>query len=124
MVQHLVGLWVQHEICGFPKIRGTLLGVPRLRTVVYWGRPILGNHHVDAACVRGICSPEYGPFLWDSIGSGQHPIYDSDWWAIRSQSLHRLSTQFFSAPLRRGKYQIGGRKWECLAIIKSPCTTK
>ena len=35
---------------GFPKIRGTILGVPILRMRVfgglYWGPPILGNYHV------------------------------------------------------------------------------
>ena len=29
----------------FPKIRGTILGVPILRIIVYWGPPILGNYH-------------------------------------------------------------------------------
>ena len=35
---------------GFPKIRGTLLGVPIIRTIVfwglYWGPLILGNYHI------------------------------------------------------------------------------
>ena len=34
----------------FPKIRGTILGVPTKRTVVfwglYWGSLVLGNYHV------------------------------------------------------------------------------
>ena len=37
-------------IWGFPKIRGTFLGVPRIRTIVYWGLYwgplILGNFHM------------------------------------------------------------------------------
>ena len=37
-------------IWGFPKIRPTILGVPIIRTVVfwglYWGPPILGNCHI------------------------------------------------------------------------------
>ena len=37
-------------IWGFPKIRGTLLGVPIIRTVVfgglYWVTLILGNYHI------------------------------------------------------------------------------
>ena len=37
---------------GFPKIRGTILGVPILRTIVYlglyWGPPILGNYLLEA----------------------------------------------------------------------------
>ena len=35
---------------GFPKIRGTLLGVPIIRTIVFWGLHwgphILGNYHL------------------------------------------------------------------------------
>ena len=35
---------------GFPKIRGTILGVPILRTIVlgglYWGPLVLGNYQV------------------------------------------------------------------------------
>ena len=35
---------------GFPKIRGTILGVPIIRTMVfwglYWGPPILGNYQI------------------------------------------------------------------------------
>ena len=38
-------------IWGFPKIRGTFLGVPIIRIIVYWGvywgPPILGNYHID-----------------------------------------------------------------------------
>ena len=34
---------------GFPKIRGTFLRIPIIRTIVYldlyWGPPILGNYH-------------------------------------------------------------------------------
>ena len=36
-------------IWGFPKIRGTILGVPIIRTIIfwglYWGPIILGNYH-------------------------------------------------------------------------------
>ena len=38
-------------IWGFPKIRGTLLGVPIIRTVIflglYWGPLVLGNYHLS-----------------------------------------------------------------------------
>ena len=38
---------------GFPKIRGTILGVPIIRTIVfwglYWGPLILGNYHIREA---------------------------------------------------------------------------
>ena len=37
-------------IWGFPKIRGTFLGVPMMRTIVYWGlywgSLILGNYPI------------------------------------------------------------------------------
>ena len=37
-------------IWGFPKIRATCLGVPIIRTIVfwglYWGLLILGNYHI------------------------------------------------------------------------------
>ena len=40
------------QIWGFPKIRGTLLGVPITRIIVfrglYWGSLILGNYHLNA----------------------------------------------------------------------------
>ena len=40
------------SIWGFPKIRGTLLGVPIVRIIVfrglYWGSLILGNYHFIA----------------------------------------------------------------------------
>ena len=36
---------------GFPKIRGTFLGVPMIRILVFWGLRwgplVLGNYHVD-----------------------------------------------------------------------------
>ena len=35
----------------FPKIRGTFLGVPIIRTIafwgLYWGPPTLGNYHIS-----------------------------------------------------------------------------
>ena len=38
---------------GFPKIRGTLLGVPMIRIIVFWGlylgAPILGNYQISEA---------------------------------------------------------------------------
>ena len=38
------------DVWGFPKIRGTILGVPIIRTIVvwgiYWGSLILGNYRV------------------------------------------------------------------------------
>ena len=36
----MLGIWE------FPKIRGTILGVPILRIIVFWGPPILGNYHI------------------------------------------------------------------------------
>ena len=38
-------------IWGFPKIMGTFLGVPIIRTTVFWGldwgASILGNYHIE-----------------------------------------------------------------------------
>ena len=48
------------RIWGFPKIKGTFLGVPIIRNIVYWGlywgSPILGNYHMGD-------SQNYGPLL-------------------------------------------------------------
>ena len=42
----------------FPKIRGTILGVPIIRTVafgsLYWGSPILENNHIKTSYSRPI----------------------------------------------------------------------
>ena len=41
------------QMGGFPKIRGTFLGVPIMRFIVfwglYWGPPILGNYHMGVS---------------------------------------------------------------------------
>ena len=34
-----------HDTWGFPKIKGTLSGVPIIRTVAYWGS-MLGSHYL------------------------------------------------------------------------------
>ena len=44
------GLSLGFRIWGFPKIMGTILGAPILRTIVHWGLycgpPNLGNYHL------------------------------------------------------------------------------
>ena len=44
------GFLTREYTWGFPTIRGTFLGVPIIRTIVYWGLywvpPILGNYHL------------------------------------------------------------------------------
>ena len=39
----------------FPKIRGTILGAPIIRAIIfwglYWGPLILGNYHVIGECI-------------------------------------------------------------------------
>ena len=41
-----------------PKIMGTFLGVPIIRTIVfwglYWGAPVLGNYHMNMRSMRGL----------------------------------------------------------------------
>ena len=57
----------------FPKIRGTILGVPILRIIVYWGLywgpPILGNYHIITyiPLIRHV--GHTGPFvsLWNTV---------------------------------------------------------
>ena len=48
---------------GFPKIRGTILGVPIIRTIVfwglYWGPPIKGNYHVLRCILEILHGPKY-----------------------------------------------------------------
>ena len=45
-----MGLYRVHPLRWVPKITGTFLGVPIIRTIVYWGlywgTPILGNYHL------------------------------------------------------------------------------
>ena len=48
---------------GFPKTRGTLLGVPIIRTIVYWGPLILGNYQI-------IPNPMVLP-LWTLLASSE-----------------------------------------------------
>ena len=48
---HFFRIGSYKAIWGFPKIRGTILGVPLIRTMVFcglcWGPPILGNYHIE-----------------------------------------------------------------------------
>ena len=45
-------IWSCYAIWGFPKIRGTILGVRIIRIIIYWGLYwgplILGNYHISA----------------------------------------------------------------------------
>ena len=47
-----IGYYLGFRVQGvrFPKIRGTFLGVPIIRTIVFWclylGPPVLGNNHI------------------------------------------------------------------------------
>ena len=50
--RQLVNIRVTLVLSGsFPKMRGTILGVPIIRTIVfwglYWGPLILGDYHLD-----------------------------------------------------------------------------
>ena len=46
---------------GFPKIRGTILGVPVMRAIVFWGLYrvplIFGNYHIFGAEDLALCVP-------------------------------------------------------------------
>ena len=45
-----------HRTWGVPKIRGTFLGVPIIRIIIfgdpYWGPPILGNYHMSSRILQ------------------------------------------------------------------------
>ena len=64
-------------IWGFPKIRCTFLGVPVIRTIVfwglYWGPPILGNYHIFG------CLP--------AIGNSQPFGFTENFWTCGAQVL-------------------------------------
>ena len=63
----------------FPKIRGTYLRVPSIRTIVYWdlywGKLILGNYNLNWSFLINISSrPETRP-LWDRTALYiNHPV--------------------------------------------------
>ena len=69
------------HIWGFPKIRGTLLGVPIRRTIVfwglYWGPLILGNYHLPSFKIARASSMSL---------EAQLPIY----WVSDLKSLYEL----------------------------------
>ena len=58
--------WGSREYGEFPKIRGTFLGIPIIRIVVFWGLdwglPILGNFHI--CCVRSLRPGRKTKVIW------------------------------------------------------------
>ena len=64
-------------IWGFPKIRGTFLGAPLIRTLVYWalywGTLILGNYHIHIMAA----SIHKGPLAWIPTSCTVIPILDT-----------------------------------------------
>ena len=67
----MVLYWVHCYIWGFPKIRGSILGVLIIRNIVYWGPywgPLIsGNYHIGGA---SLCSPLRGLRLLAAACSG------------------------------------------------------
>ena len=65
-----------HGGLGFPKIRCTLLGVPIIRIIIYWGLywvPFLGNYHIPqlrvVACQNQLLQYRTGfEKIWDEDG--------------------------------------------------------
>ena len=51
-------LFLQEKDMGVPKVRGTLLAAPKIRTIVfwglYWGPPTLGNSHLCSGVFTGV----------------------------------------------------------------------
>ena len=41
----------------FPKIRGTFLGFPIIRTVVFWGLYLGPPYYLNAPCLYPLCAP-------------------------------------------------------------------
>ena len=75
-------------ISGFPKIRGTVLGVSTARTIaywgLYWGPLILGNYHVSSVASAS-CSRRTLPHDHQILVSGfgvRHPAEGDSliWW--------------------------------------------
>ena len=76
------------SIWRFPKIRGTILGVPIIRTIVYWGlywgALVLGSYHIHPSVLvlqvsKGKALPKAGQIeaslgleLWE-LKSGEKP---------------------------------------------------
>ena len=56
------------EYGSFPKLGGTVLGVPLIRAIVfgglYWGSPISGNYHID---VSAVLLPMIILYLWINL---------------------------------------------------------
>ena len=59
----------------FPKIWGTILGVPIIRFIVfwglYWGPPILGNYHMGWCGVGGL---RYSFDVGSGVGVVSHAL--------------------------------------------------
>ena len=78
-------LHVSYNKWGFPKIRGTLLGVPIIRTIIfrglYWGPAILGNYQIfrtylmDVGPCQGICEGLSTSASWTALPTRNGPLY-------------------------------------------------
>ena len=71
-----LGVRVYFRIWGFPKMQGTFLGVPRIRTIAFWGLHcgslILGNYHLGFTVeFRAYCTTGAGIHTeWGPAGQG------------------------------------------------------
>ena len=58
----------------FPKIRDTLLGVPIIRLIVfwglYWGPPIQGNYHIGTTRIYPLILADQKEVAFPGIGAG------------------------------------------------------
>ena len=83
-------------IWGFPRIRGTLLRVPIIRIIVFWGPNwgplILGNYHIRFS----------GRFL---VAPKQDRLTENN----SSQEIEQLLTQM-SSPIQKNLHKVIGRK--------------
>ena len=76
---------------GVSYIKGTILGLPIIRTIVfwglYWGPPILGNYHMfrpKGRCRHHICNSESGSGLVREAWERAFPI---SWVAVKGLKL-------------------------------------
>ena len=67
-----VGVGVHIHIWGFPKIRGTILGVHIIRAIVFWGLSwdllILGNYHIYTLLEGSAPTTMCVPFAFELLG--------------------------------------------------------
>ena len=93
---------------GFPKIRGTFLGVPIIRTIVfwglYWGSLILGNYHIPSESCMHSTSETYN---LNSSAQMRHKKCQA--LTQQGKNFRCLPTKLKAVLKAKKKYKIAGR---------------